>query len=92
MYNPLRLMSYAYLYTTTHEVIKIHQFIFHHRTSKKIFSVHEKFVLNDRVRFPDRLQNNSMLPFHATNRKKSLYQPWLAAGANMKIAPVRIFL
>ena len=25
---------------------------------------------NDRIRFQDRLQNNSMLPFHAANRKK----------------------
>ena len=25
--------------------------------------------IDDRVRFPDRLQKNSMLPFHATNRK-----------------------
>ena len=24
---------------------------------------------NDRVNFPDRLQKNSMLPFHATNNK-----------------------
>ena len=45
----------------------------------------------DRVRSPDRLQNNSMLPFHLTNRKKRLYQPWLAAGANRKIAHKRFF-
>ena len=43
----------------------------------------------DRVPFPGRLQNNSMLPFPSTNKKKSLYQPWLATGANRKKARVR---
>ena len=33
-----------------------------------------------------------MLPFHATNKKIGLYQPWLAAGGNRKMAPVRNFL
>ena len=39
---------------------------------------------SDQVRFPDRLQNNSMLPFHATNRKKVCNSHGLAAGANKK--------
>ena len=45
----------------------------------------------DRVRFPDRLQNNSMLPLHATNKKKACNSHGLAAGANRKKARVRNF-
>ena len=37
-----------------------------------------------RVRFPGRLQNKSMLPFHATNRKKACISHGLPAGANKK--------
>ena len=46
----------------------------------------------DQVRFPDRLQINSMLLFHATNRKKACNSHGLAAGANRKKARVKIFL
>ena len=46
----------------------------------------------DQVRFSDRLQNNSMLLFHATIRKKAFNSHGLAAGANRKKARVRIFL
>ena len=60
---------------------------------------------NDHVRFPDRLQNNSMLPFHATNTQKACSSHGnnkkkacsshgfllVAAGANRKKARVRIF-
>ena len=45
----------------------------------------------DRVSFRDGLQNNSMLPFHATN-KNWLVPTMLAAGANRKIAPVIFFV
>ena len=44
----------------------------------------------NRVGFADRLENNSMLPFHATN-KNWLLPSTLAAGANRKIAQHRIF-
>ena len=39
----------------------------------------------DRVGIADQLQNNSMLPFHATNKKR-LVPNMLAAGAKRKIA------
>ena len=46
------------------------------------------------ARFPGRLQNNSMLLFHAANRKKACNSHGIllvAAGANRKKACVRIF-
>ena len=59
----------------------------------------------NQVPFPDRLQNNSMLPFHATNKKKACSSHGtnkkkacsshgfllVAARANRKKARVRIF-
>ena len=40
-----------------------------------------------RVRFPDRLQNNSMLPFHATNKKKAcISHGWQQEPIRKKLA------
>ena len=47
MYDPLLLMSSAYFHTRTHEVIKLHQFIFHQKTSKK-FSEYMKILFKVR--------------------------------------------
>ena len=43
------------------------------------------------IRPVSQVQKNSMLPFHATNRKKARNSRGLAAGANRKNARVRIF-
>ena len=48
-------------------------------------------VSYDRARSPDRLQNNNMLPFHATNRKMAFISHGLAAGANRKKLPLDFF-